>query len=656
MKIVGIGDLVVDYYYNENNFLGVAGGGTAFNILANLSKTFNNCYAYGACGNDLDGNFATNSMRDLNINVDFIKKYDTYTRNYHITINKDKVISKKKCPICGRKKWYEKSKVDTNVPNVLLEKDNLFIFDSINKNNMQIIEKLKKRNIKTAIDIGQIGNLKYLRKDEIIEKFSNKFNFVQLNERVAKFLKERFELETYYNLGEIFNSDLIIITFGKAGASFITKKKEHTFRIDEPTVEADSTGAGDLFFSVILEKIVNNNYKINEKILNEGFNSAVQKVSVLVEKIGARALIHTLYIKNLESGCYCGMIEDNERIQKRTIKKITTNLDSLEDRVLRALESEAYENVEILLNNIKNNCIVIGAGGSYAASYYASRVINNVKGITSISMYPREMIYRNNENIENVIAISYSGTSPDILNAFNKVNANISIITKGMKEKVKTKVEENINIISYCNAKHSSGRERGFLSIEGTVSPAALFAKYCYNLKNDNKKFEEFFKERINYWKNYFKEYFDKNKEKLGNILDKRNIIDLLHGDYTTTAALDMESKIVESGVFRVTLHEKKNFSHGRFISIEHYRPDVLIYLKQKNVSKYEKELLKYIESQKLDYIVIESDFNGLLAEFDLLIASQFFMKNIGGLINIDLSKPMYTEESMKIYKYIGEV
>ena len=130
----------------------------------------------------------------------------------------------------------------------------------------------------------------------------------------------------------------------------------------------------------------------------------------------------------------------------------------------------------------------------------------------------------------------------------------------------------------------------------------------------------------------------------------------MIHGDYTTSAALDMESKIVESGIYRVTMHEKKNFSHGRFISMEYFRPDVLIYLKQNSTTNYEDKLLKYIESQNIDYIIIESAYDGLLAEFDLLIASQFFMKQISELINIDLSKPSYTDEAMEIYKYIGKL
>ncbi len=607
-------------------------------------------------GNDIDGEIAKKDLMDLGVNINFIKKCNTYTRNFHITIDENKIISKKVCPICGEKKWYEKSKVNDDFPTELIEKGSLYIFDTINKNNLKIIEKLKNKKIKLAIDIGQIGNLKYLRKDEIVDRFLNKFNFVQLNECVAKFLIEKFQYDDYKRINEIFNSDLVIITFGNDGATFIIGEKEYMFQIGKPAKELDATGAGDLFFSVILENLINSNYDINESIINKAYNEALEKVSILVGKVGARALIQDFHNKELINGCYCGMsnCEGKKALNKR--KKISTNLDNLERRVLRALESNAYEKIKNVINKINDDCIIIGAGGSYAACYYASRVINYTKGINAIAMYPRDLLYRNNCNLKNLIAVSYSGTSPDIFSAFECANSRKYIITKGKEEKIRNKIDSNIEIISYCDAKYKAGRERGFLSIEGTIAPASLFAKYYYNSLKNSDSFEDFLKLRINYWKNYFKEYFKSGKNKLEYIFDKKNIIDLIHGDYTTSAALDMESKIVESGIYRVTMHEKKNFSHGRFISMEYFRPDVLIYLKQNSTTNYEDKLLKYIESQNIDYIIIESAYDGLLAEFDLLIASQFFMKQISELINIDLSKPSYTDEAMEIYKYIGKL
>ena len=76
-----------------------------------------------------------------------------------------------------------------------------------------------------------------------------------------------------------------------------------------------------------------------------------------------------------------------------------------------------------------------------------------------------------------------------------------------------------------------------------------------------------------------------------------------------------------------------------------------VIYFKQKTTSKYEEELLNYLGNK-----IAIFEYVGLLAEFDLLIASQFIIYQIGKLLDIDVSKPNYTDNAMKIYFYKGQL
>ena len=133
----------------------------------------------------------------------------------------------------------------------------------------------------------------------------------------------------------------------------------------------------------------------------------------------------------------------------------------------------------------------------------------------------------------------------------------------------------------------------------------------------------------------------------------KHKLINIFRGDYTDSACYDLESKIIESGVFNCIIHEKKNFSHGRFINYENFNNNCSIYFKQNTTTKYENELLKYLND---DALVIESLYDGILAEFDLLIASQFIIYYIGKVLDIDVSKPKYSENALKIYFYKGEL
>lgn len=62
-----------------------------------------------------------------------------------------------------------------------------------------------------------------------------------------------------------------------------------------PAKELDSTGAGDLFFSVVLEYIIKNKFKITKGLLNKIYKQATLKTSKLVQMIGARSLRQPLY-------------------------------------------------------------------------------------------------------------------------------------------------------------------------------------------------------------------------------------------------------------------------------------------------------------------------------------------------------------------------
>ena len=239
----------------------------------------------------------------------------------------------------------------------------------------------------------------------------------------------------------------------------------------------------------------------------------------------------------------------------------------------------------------------------------------------------------------------------DIINSVkNFDNKNIYIITKGEPKNIvlKTGLLKK-NILSYRTASNR-GKERGFLSFEGAVAPAAIFLKYFLDKTKPNININDFIINSIMYWNRQIKKVID---NKLIEKLKMQNTINIFKGDYTNTASYDLESKIIESGIFNCIIHEKKNFSHGRFVNFENLNNKISIYFKQKFTSKYEEELLKYLGD---NCVLIESNYDGLLAEFDLLIASQFIIYYIGKILDVDVSKPKYTEEAMKIYFYKGEL
>ena len=136
MKIISIGDLVTDYYYKNGKLIGINGGMTSHNIIANIAKMKFNTAVYGVCGDDMAGNIAIKSLNDIGVNTENIKKIKNLdTRCFHVSYFESdgdwKFDSKKRCPICNEKKWYEPSKIDPDKIIRNIKQEDILIFDTL---------------------------------------------------------------------------------------------------------------------------------------------------------------------------------------------------------------------------------------------------------------------------------------------------------------------------------------------------------------------------------------------------------------------------------------------------------------------------------------------------------------------------------------------
>ena len=651
MRVVSIGDFVTDYYYKDEKLLGINGGMTSHNIIANLAKLGIKTSVFACCGNDTQGKIAIKSLEKLDVDIQNIKVLDNIrTRCFHVSYHEENgkltFTSKKRCPLCNNKKWYEESLLDTNFILSNIKIDDILVFDNLNEKNQIIIDST---NNKKIIDLGQYFEFEKLSNNDIIEKLINKFEIINFNERVSDYLLNRLNLKSDSELYNIIKPKLMTITRGEKGATFIIDNSVYNFDLFTKGNVVDSTGAGDAFISSIIKDSIKNNFNYDKDKLKKWYENSNKLTFKVVAKMGARGHLNTLFkIKKINGTCTCDNFEYNER---KKIKRCNININNLETRVMNAIISSASDEIDDINFNEKNSYLFIGTGGSYAGAYFASKIINLLYGCNTYSMYPRDVLYRNNKNIDKVLLFSYSGTTNDIINSVKDFDKkDIYIITKGETKNIvlKTGIEKK-NILSYRTSSNK-GRERGFLSFEGTVVPATLFLKYYFAKTNSLIEVNDFIKESICYWNDKIKKLIDKTTV---DKMKEHNLINIFRGDYTDTACYDLESKIIESGIFNCIIHEKKNFSHGRFVNYENKNNNFSIYFKQNSTTKYEKELLEYLQDKS---ILIESKYDGILAEFDLLIASQFIIYYIGKILDIDMSKPKYSDAAMKIYFYKGDL
>ena len=545
------------------------------------------------------------------------------------------------------------------------------------------MDMIEEKEGKICLDLGHIAAFRYVLVPDLKEMLTRKYYMVNLNVKVANYLVKRFGYTDYKELKQIFQTDILIITKGKEEIEIIGKEYDYILKNNNINYnEKDPTGAGDLLFShyIVANIIKNNKMENGENIaknkgdnviftkqeLEEIYDNANREIYNLVSKLGARIGVEVKkpneeFLKNENN------IDGEEKIAKeRNIHKLKNAIDKLEERVESALlayneKSEAgIELLKDLENNKNQKYICIGSGGSSIPSEYTKTIINNTFGVDIQTMFPKEYLETNTEKYMehlNLICFSYSGSSPEIIQLLNGKYNKVYIVTKANEDDLKISLKENnvdiskIRIISYNN---QSTKERGFLSIEGIIVPSLIIHMLIKNIKKE--KMIKVFKKQLEKQREKVENYFKENIEVLKKAFKKKNIIDIYYDNYTKPIMCDLESKIVETGIYRCATHEKKNFSHGRFITLEKYPSDVQIYLKLKKDTKYDDELLKYLKIYSKNLIILESDEednNGIL---ELLIYSQLFIYEISKLLKKDLSNPDYSEDSMKIYRYNKEI
>ncbi len=648
MIVVSIGDLVLDYYYKNGKLIGADGGMSSHNIIANLAKKKISTAVYGVSGNDIQGKIANLSLKKLNVDVSKVLIKDNIkTRCFHVSYDEEGFISKKRCPKCNEKKWYEESQIDIEYITKNIQNDDILVFDNLNDKNIEIIKNVSNKKI---IDIGQYFEFENLSKEDIINKLNNGFEIINFNERVSNYLLDKLNLKNNIELYNLLKAKLVTSTRGENGAIFIYNSKEYKFNLKDNGNVIDSSGARDAFISSIIFDYIKNSYEFNEELFPKWYEKSIKLTSKVVSNFGARGHLNSLYkIKKIDKVCTCENFEYNER---RKIKRCNININNLESRVINAINSNAYDKLLDINFDKSKSYLFIGTGGSFAGASFASTVINDLFGASTYSLYPRDAFYRNNTNIDKAFLFSYSGTTNDIIQSVKDFDKNnVYVITKGQTQNIVTKtgIMKN-NIITYRTSANKC-KERGFLSFEGALAPAALFMKLYLQKTNSDISINNFIKDSMSYWSSQVQKEID--KKFIESAINHNKIINVFRGDYSNCASYDLESKLIESGIFNSIIHEKKNFSHGRFINFENMNNKCVIYFKQKTTSKYEEELLNYLGNK---IAIFESKYDGLLAEFDLLIASQFIIYQIGKLLDIDVSKPNYTDNAMKIYFYKGQL
>ncbi len=295
MRIVSFGDLYVDYYFKNGVLEGICGGKSNANILANLSKYYETAFI-GCVGKDSIGDMAIHSLEKLGVDCKNIRRIEEHTKIFFI----EKGEYSQECPYCNRRLSYRGLKCTKEEVMNEIKEDDVLIVDNLNQVTLDVLQSVQNR---AFIDIGYLGPLLYASFEEIKELLGNRFEIINMNERVYNVLKKKFAIDSM-DLYDALKPKMLIITRGKRGVDIIYKGDFLKKEIENPTVEVDASGAGDAFFSAFIHAYLSHE-EMDEKSISLAYMRAETLARQVVSLMGARAHLEHLYKIENYKGCIC---------------------------------------------------------------------------------------------------------------------------------------------------------------------------------------------------------------------------------------------------------------------------------------------------------------------------------------------------------------
>ena len=289
------GDIILDNIYNGDlELIKQDGGGSNWNTLYNLSYLGETCYAVGTCGKDKEGDIAISSLKAGNVNTSLVRRDDISTSIMNIIIpnqtelGDNSIIHSWYSPIINKRTLFFRDNLPIELPEDLLKNDIYVLLDKFETINFDFISNLQKK--KVCLDIGHVRFIEHFTK-QYLTMFFKTANLIQLNETVKPLLFERLQIQNEFDFFNLLDLDLLVVTKGKKGATFIFKEDNELKAIDkEPEVIAkvvDSSGAGDAFFASVIQGYAYTD-TINSDFINKIFSTANKASRTVIGQLGSR--------------------------------------------------------------------------------------------------------------------------------------------------------------------------------------------------------------------------------------------------------------------------------------------------------------------------------------------------------------------------------
>lgn len=449
----------------------------------------------------------------------------------------------------------------------------------------------------------------------------------------------------------------------------------------------ETSGAGDAFLGRLLFELSSAN--LAKPLKPENIVEAVKNITPclgdIVNNFGARG-ISSQSNENLPISLkmFIGLTTEEIREQitgkdcpfcgaKGTPKVITKNarvgnvisrrVDASLYDIARVLEyPEQIEHARAWIRKLSGSVFVVGSGGSHSVAQYIAYTLNHEgKDCFAVCVHPIEYL-RLNRRSDAVIVVSYSGKTLDCKHVIEKAKllkvGRIGLVTGVEKPLIGSALrQENDAQLSFFR---STGlTERGFVSILGTLGPCVA---WCAAQLSDPLKIHELLKpyqisESIRLeigneaakLTNTFSQNVHKTATPRVSGRDTRVLaISIFGSGCAVPAMIDLESKFTEGNLGWIRIHDEKDFSHGRFMSVltdDHVDEPALLF-RSGEATSYTDKLEKVLKTRNVDAstrtAVLQTQYSGALGALDLLIKTQLLVRGIALSLKIDIARPGY--------------
>ena len=285
---------------------------------------------------------------------------------------------------------------------------------------------------------------------------------------------------------------------------------------------------------------------------------------------------------------------------------------------------------------------LIGSGGSYTVAK-AFELLHNRSGLSGIAkaVTPLEFaMHITSLNNASVVLLTANGNNNDTVNTYKLIQkcnpSQFLTICFNENSKIKKLSEEDSYV--FIGQRLPTGKD-GYLAVNSILVALVLISRAYNDIFNSNSF----------HLAESFSSYITSELINAPEVLSKESII-VLHSDFATPVATDIESKFSEAALGNVLLCDYRNFAHGRhFWLSQRAKTTSIIALTTPENKLLCAKTLGLIPSD-ISILEIDTNVSGVWGMIELFISAFQLVNKAGKLFGIDPGKPSVPDFGKKMY------